>query len=492
MSRSFLTPINLNQNEIQNARIQNLATAPSSPVTGQIYYDTSVNQLKVYEGSGWAPVGGVATGAGAPATSPLSSGSMYLDTTNSLLYVSNGTSSSANWIPVMPYGLTADIANLNTANASGSSLKVARADHVHRHTDTDHSGIHLNALATATGSYSMGGNNLTNLATPVNPADAATKAYVDATATGLSIQSSAEYLIAGTIAGTYTAGTTGVDGGTGVGATITYSSTGSTTIDTAASPLKLNDRVLVINGVTAYSGASSIVNGLYTVTTAGTSGVATVLTRSTDYDNHIAGQVDAGNFVYIAAGTIYGGTGWVQTLPGTATDVGNGIKIGTDPLDWAQFSGPGAYTANNGVKLTGTVFSFNPLSTGGLTTGVSGASLLLATNSGLATSSSGVGVTSGLGITVSGAGAAGAATANQVAINTDVVVRKYAATIGDGTTTSFTVTHNLATKDVQVTLYDTSTNVEYTADVTHSTTNTITVAFANAPSSNQIRVVVFA
>ena len=62
MARSFLVPINLNQLELQNARIQNLSTtqigAISSPVTGQVVYDNTVNQLKVYEGSGWAPVGG--------------------------------------------------------------------------------------------------------------------------------------------------------------------------------------------------------------------------------------------------------------------------------------------------------------------------------------------------------------------------------------------------------------------------------------------------
>ena len=58
MARKFLTPIDLNKLELQNAAIQNLATAPVSPSTGQIYYDTVESQIKVWTGAAWANIGG--------------------------------------------------------------------------------------------------------------------------------------------------------------------------------------------------------------------------------------------------------------------------------------------------------------------------------------------------------------------------------------------------------------------------------------------------
>ena len=555
MARSFLTPINLNQLELQNARIQNLSTtqigAISSPVTGQVVYDNTVNQLKVYEGSGWAPVGGVATGTGAPSGTPMSIGSMYLDLTNNIVYVSNGTGSSANWVTVEPRGLTADIANLGLANAAGSSIKVANADHVHRHTDADHSLIHLNALATATGDYSIGGYKLTNLATPLSGTDAANKNYVDAAVTGLNVHDEVQAATTVNLTGwTYANGSADASQGTGIGATLTNGTTGTSNID--GYTLLANDRVLVKNQTTQSQ------NGIYYVSTAGTTGVATVLTRATDADNHIAGQVTAGDFVFVAGGSTQISTGWTQTSQGTATTPNKGIKLGTDNITFSQFSGAGTYTASNGVTLTGTNFTFTPTTTGGLQTGTSGAAvllpstsglktdinglalnptatgglttsssgsfillpatsglktdgnglalnptatgglttsssgsyILLATNSGLATSSSGLTVTAGLGITLTGGGAAGAATANTVAINTDVVARKYTTSIGDGASTSYTVTHNLNSRYVQVTVFDASTYAQVFTDVANSTANTVTISFANPPGVNAYNVIV--
>lgn len=58
MAILYLSPINLGKLELQNARIHNLATAPASPVAGQIYYDTAANTMYFWNGSAWVDIKG--------------------------------------------------------------------------------------------------------------------------------------------------------------------------------------------------------------------------------------------------------------------------------------------------------------------------------------------------------------------------------------------------------------------------------------------------
>ena len=54
----FLNNIDLASNELQNAVIQNLASDPASGAeVGKIYYNTTANELRVYNGTIWEPVG---------------------------------------------------------------------------------------------------------------------------------------------------------------------------------------------------------------------------------------------------------------------------------------------------------------------------------------------------------------------------------------------------------------------------------------------------
>ena len=56
MAINFLNTVDLNQNQLDNAVIQNLATAPGSPEAGQIYFDTNQDKLRVWDGAAWLTI----------------------------------------------------------------------------------------------------------------------------------------------------------------------------------------------------------------------------------------------------------------------------------------------------------------------------------------------------------------------------------------------------------------------------------------------------
>lgn len=66
----------------------------------------------------------------------------------------------------------------------------------------------------------------------------------------------------------------------------------------------------------------------------------------------------------------------------------------------------------------------------------------------------------------------------------------YAVNIGNGTSTSFALTHGLNTRDVIVAIYKVSTNEQVYVDVAATSTSVVTVTFGTAPASNSYRVVI--
>lgn len=69
--------------------------------------------------------------------------------------------------------------------------------------------------------------------------------------------------------------------------------------------------------------------------------------------------------------------------------------------------------------------------------------------------------------------------------------KRYETTIGDGSNTSYTITHNLGTRDLQANIYRNSGNYdEIDAEIRYTSTTQMTVIFSAAPTSNQFRVVV--
>jgi hypothetical protein len=79
----------LNENFVKLLENFNNTTAPSNKIQGQVWYDKTNNQINVYTGSKWKPVGSTSNSASAPTNAVL--GDMWLDTTNTQLYVYTGS-----------------------------------------------------------------------------------------------------------------------------------------------------------------------------------------------------------------------------------------------------------------------------------------------------------------------------------------------------------------------------------------------------------------
>jgi hypothetical protein len=140
MAIKYLNNVDLTKNELQNAVIQVLATAPSGAVEGQVYYDSTDDVIKFYNGTAWVSAGGDLTAI---------------------------TTATANQLTITDS--TGPIPNIDivTSAVTNAGVELATGDQIYDFVTTG-----INA-------------RIQNVTDPTSAQDVATKNYVDTIATGL-------------------------------------------------------------------------------------------------------------------------------------------------------------------------------------------------------------------------------------------------------------------------------------------------------------------